>query len=114
MGERGVDFRLEEGEEKVEEVDAERVADCLYWLIALVSFFGFLVFWFFGVGNEVWEAIVRWRKRWRGVRARRTYVPSLCYDYADEEEGEKEGSADPAVGSIWCAFVKVGLVYLRS
>ncbi len=43
----------------------------------------------------------------------RTYVPSLREDYAEEEEDEKDASANPSVGCVGCAFVEVGLVYLR-
>lgn len=44
MGEGGVDFRLQEGEEEVQEVDSERVADCDYGgVMMLVSFLFFFL-----------------------------------------------------------------------
>lgn len=37
MGEGGVDFRLQEGEEEVQEVDSEGVADCDHWGVMMLE-----------------------------------------------------------------------------
>ena len=45
-------------------------------------------------------------------RARRTDVPALCEDYAEEEKYQEGGRADPSIGCKRGRFVEVGLVLL--
>ena len=103
MGEGGVNFGLEEGEEEIEEVYSEGVADCGGTVVSdPVGFWG--VFVVACDHKNLVERVVIGR-RWR-----LTYVPSLREYYAEEEESEEDPCSDPSVGSIWCAFVKIGLV----
>ena len=44
----------------------------------------------------------------------RTDIPALGYEYADEEEGEEDGCADPSVCCIRRTFVQVRLIYLTT
>ena len=44
--------------------------------------------------------------------SRRTDIPALGQDYAEEEEGEENTGAYPSVGGVGGNFVKVALVYL--
>lgn len=34
-----------------------------------------------------------------------TYVPALRHQYSDEEHGEEDCGADPAICDIWCHLV---------
>lgn len=84
----GVELRLEEGKEQVEQVDTERIGDCGEERVSESQDTGTSSFWL------------------------RTDVPSLCDKDADEEENQSDASTDPAVHDIGRRLVKQSLVLL--
>ena len=107
MREGGVEFGLEEGEEEVQEVDAEGVAD---WGSGSAGGGSLRMGWgggFLCICKRVGEPGQPFMD---GLGSILTNVPALGIEYAGEEEGEQDRGAYPAVCFVWGGFVQVGLV----
>lgn len=86
MGEGRVEFGREEGEEEVEEVDAEGVCDCLRIAVSGI--------------DRVMCAVEQ-----GSSESGQTDIPSLRKDNSEEEKEKQNDAADPSVCGIWCQLI---------
>lgn len=101
LGQRGIEFGGQEGEEEIQEINAKRIGDCKLEKFPKVSDC-------LGRGSKRWMLCLLDSKRiisavrfpFSRAQSSHTDIPALREDNAQEEEEKEYAGANPAVGCV--------------